>query len=153
LGHGVERNFRKRDDDAHNRSLRDHRRMADFRKLEVWQKAHELALAVSDVAAGIRGAPHLSLRSQMIRAAASIDANIVEGRGQRSDREFVRYLNIAVNSASELEAHFIMARDLGAMSAHDYAGLRDRLVQVRKMLHGLINKISGKSRAVAPITP
>jgi len=126
--------------------------MADFRKLEVWQKAHELALAVSDVAAGIRGTDYLSLRSQMIRAAASIDANIVEGRGQRSDREFVRYLNIAVNSANELEAHLIMARDLGAMSAHNYVRLRERLVQVRKMLHGLLTKI-GERRRVAPPTP
>jgi len=126
--------------------------MADFRKLEVWQKAHELALAVSDVAAGIRGTDYLSLRSQMIRAAASIDADIVEGRGQRSDREFARYLNIAVNSANELEAHLIMARDLGAMSAHNYVRLRERLVQVRKMLHGLLTKI-GERRRVAPPTP
>jgi len=88
----------------------------------------------------------------MIRAAASIDANIVEGRGQRSDREFARYLNIAVNSANELEAHLIMARDLGAMSAHNYVRLRERLVQVRKMLHGLLTKI-GERRRVAPPTP
>jgi four helix bundle protein len=122
--------------------------MADFRKLEVWQKAHTLVLAVNDVTHAMRGVEYTSLRSQMIRAAMSIDANIVEGRNQRTDRRFLHYLDIAVNSANELEAHFIMARDIGAMSAHDYMTLRDHLVHVRKMLHGLINKLSGIARSV-----
>ncbi|HEY0241451.1 MAG TPA: four helix bundle protein [Gemmatimonadaceae bacterium] len=85
--------------------------MADFRKLKVWQKAHDLVLAVHDVTHRIRGAEHTSLRSQIIRAVMSIDANIVEGRNQPSDRKFAQYLNTAVNSANELEAHLIMARD------------------------------------------
>jgi four helix bundle protein len=141
-------------DDILRASCADIRAMADFRKLEVWQKAHELVLAVNDVANGIRGADYVSLRSQTLRAVASIDANIVEGRGQRSDREFARYLNIALNSANELEAHFIMARDLGAMSTSDYIALRERLVEVRKMLHGLINKLMGRQKkAPAEILP
>ena len=124
--------------------------MADFRKLEVWQKAHGLVLAVNDISHTIRGVEYTSLRSQIIRAVTSIDANIVEGRNQSSDRKFAHYLTIAVNSANELEAHFIMARDVGAMGAHDYARLRDQLVQVRKMLHGLINRLSGIPRSAAP---
>jgi four helix bundle protein len=123
--------------------------MADFRKLEVWQKAHELFLGVNDVARSMRGAGYISLRSQMIRAAASIDANIVEGRGQQSDRKFAQFLNIALNSSSELEAHLIMARDIEAISASDYIKLRDRLVQVRKMLHGLINKLNGTPKLIS----
>jgi four helix bundle protein len=117
--------------------------MADFRKLEVWQKTHELVLAVHDVAHAIRGAEYTALRSQIIRAVMSIDANIVEGRNQPTDRKFAQHLTIAVNSACELEAHFIMARDFGVMSDFDYVSLRRRLVQVRKMLHGLIRKLKG----------
>ena len=90
--------------------------MADFRKLEVWQKAHELVIATNKVTETMRAAKFTSLRSQTIRAAMSIDANIVEGRGQRSEAKFVQFLNIAVNSANELEAHLLMARDLGAIS-------------------------------------
>jgi four helix bundle protein len=108
--------------------------MADFRKLEVWQKAHSLVLAVHDVAHAIRGAEYTSLRSQIIRAVMSIDANIVEGRNQPTDRKFAQQLTVAVNSAYELESHFIMARDFGVMSKSDYVKLRKRLVQVRKML-------------------
>jgi four helix bundle protein len=114
----------------------------DFRKLKVWQKAHDLALAVHDAARKIRGAEYTSLRSQMIRAAMSVDANIVEGRGQKSEKKFAQFLYIAINSANELESHLIMARDLRVMSAGDFAALRDRLVRVRKMLHGLLNKLN-----------
>jgi four helix bundle protein len=124
--------------------------MADFKKLEVWQKAHALAVSVNVIAGRIRGAPYVSLKSQMIRAAMSVDANIVEGRGQKSDREFARYLNIAVNSANELESHLIMALDLGAIRKTDQLALLEKLIQVRKMLHGLIGRVGSSVSSSRP---
>jgi four helix bundle protein len=115
--------------------------MGDFKKLQVWQKAHELALETHATADKIRGRSYTSLRSQMVRAAASIDANIVEGSGQRSDREFIRFIDIAINSANELESHLIMARDLGALGASDFITLREQLVTIRKMLYGLRGRV------------
>jgi four helix bundle protein len=61
--------------------------MGDFKKLHVWRKAHALALNADHVAATIRPRRHSSLRSQMSRAAMSIGANIVEGRGRNSEAE------------------------------------------------------------------
>lgn len=113
--------------------------MSDFKKLVVWQKAHALALEARRAATGMRGTEHLNLRSQLTRAAMSIPANIVEGRSQESRREFARYLRIAVNSASELEYHLITGRDIGAISKPEFLSLLNQLVEVRKMLHGLIN--------------
>jgi len=104
--------------------------MGDFKKLQVWQKAHDLVLAAHDVASRIRGREYAALRSQIVRAAASIDANIVEGSGQRSDKEFSRFLNIAINSANEVEAHLMMARDLAAITVSDFDSLHDRVVVV-----------------------
>ena len=129
--------------------------MADFRKLEVWQRAHELVLAVHDSAHTIRGAEYTALRSQIIRAVMSIEANIVEGRNQPTDRRFAQHLTIAVNSAYELEAHFIMARDFRLISDSDYATLRKGLIQVRKMLHGLIKKLkeTPTSRTISDVCP
>ncbi len=115
--------------------------MADFKKLVVWRKAHDLALEVHRVAAGIRERSHASLRSQMTRAADSMPANIVEGRAHPSEREFRRYLRIAVSSASELEYHLIKARDIGAIRQRDFLSLMNRLIEVRKMLYGLIRRI------------
>lgn len=120
--------------------------MADFKKLKVWQKAHALALSANRVAGRIRGTAHLSLKSQMIRSAMSIPANIVEGRGQQGEREFARYLRIALASASELESHAIMARDMGAIPHAEFNALLERIIEVRKMLHGLLSRL-GREKA------
>jgi four helix bundle protein len=124
--------------------------MADFKKLQVWQKAHALALSANTSAGRIRGATYSSLRSQLVRAAMSIDANIVEGRGQRTDKEFARYLSIAINSTNELESHLIMARDIGAMGVHEFSTLLDQLIEVRRMLHGLLNRITTSKLSTTP---
>lgn len=113
--------------------------MTDFKELKVWQKAHALALGVNRVANGSRSPAHSALRSQIIRAAMSIDANIAEGRGRQSDREQIRFLRISVGSCYELESHLIMSRDVGFIRASDSIRLLEQLVEVRKMLFGLIN--------------
>ena len=118
--------------------------MADFKKLLVWQKAHALAVHVSDVAPRLRGPAHTSLRSQLVRAAMSIDANIAEGRGQRSDRDFVRYLSIAINSAYEVESHLLMAKDTSALSKAECVMLLEQTIEIRRMLYGLSKRLSAR---------
>lgn len=71
----------------------------------------------------------------------SISTNIVEGAGQQSGREFGRFIRIALNSASELEYHLIVARDIEALSATDFDSLTSQTVEVKKMLHGLLNTV------------
>jgi four helix bundle protein len=116
--------------------------MGDFKKLAVWRKAHALSLHIHRGAARIRGVPYSSLRSQLVRAAISIPANIVEGRGQKSEREFARYLRISLNSTSELEYHLITARDIGVMAQADFLSLLTQVIEVRRMLYGLLNRLN-----------
>jgi four helix bundle protein len=116
--------------------------MADFKKLRVWGKAHALTLNVHRVAASIRGTQYGPLRSQMVRAAMSVSANIVEGREHKSEREFARFLGYALGSTSELEHHLIVARDLRTITDTDFSSTLDQLIDVRKMLHGLLAKLS-----------
>ena len=115
--------------------------MSDFKKLNVWRKAHALALDVHRVATRIRGADNASLRNQLIRTAMSIPTNIVEGTGQKTGKEFARFLGYALNSASELESHLIMARDIRVIGISDFDALSSRTIEVRKMLHGLQNRV------------
>ena len=115
--------------------------VADFKKLLVWQKAHTLALNVHRVAKRIRKSYDLSLRSQLVRSAFSIPTNIVEGRRQRTDKEFARFLRIALNSGCELEYHLIAGRDTTAISETDSDELIRQTIEVRRMLHGLILKL------------
>ncbi|MGI8400947.1 MAG: four helix bundle protein [Gemmatimonadaceae bacterium] len=119
--------------------------MSDFKKLEVWRKAHALVLNVHRVAIAIRGPNYAGLRSQLIRASMSIPTNIVEGNGQRTTLEFGRFIRIALNSASELEYHLIITRDLQLISVSDFATLSAQTIEVRKMMHGLLRHLSRKS--------
>jgi four helix bundle protein len=121
--------------------------MGDFKKLKVWRKAHALALNSRRVATRIRGSENVSLRSQMVRAAMSIPANIVEGRSQKSELEFSRFLRIALNSSSELEYHLIVAKDTQAIPKSDFLTLLNDVIEVRKMLYGLLGRLSESTKA------
>jgi four helix bundle protein len=122
--------------------------VSDFKKLKVWRKAHALALSVRRAATGIRGTDNASFRNQIIRAAMSIPTNIVEGTGQRTGKEFARFIGFALNSASELEYHLIMGRDARLIDVSEFEALSSRTIEVQKMLHGLQNTV-----LVSPRTP
>jgi four helix bundle protein len=119
--------------------------VSDFKRLKVWRKAHALALNVHRVAVRIRRSDAAPLRNQMLRAAMSIPTNIVEGTGQTSGKEFARFLSIALKSTSELEYHLIMAQDIGAITPADFDSLSAQAIEVRKMLHGLRNRVVASS--------
>jgi four helix bundle protein len=116
--------------------------VSDFRKLAVWGKAHELMLETHKLAKEIRGPTYISLRSQIVRASMSIPANIVEGRAQRSDKEFSRFLGYGIASASELEYHLIAAIDIGVAEPKKAGFLITKVVEVRKMLIGLQKRLN-----------
>src|SRR5688572_15392177 len=121
-----------------------HQPMSDFKKLKVWQKAQTLALDTHRVACRIRGSSQSGMRTQMINAAMSVPTNIVESRGQRTARETCRYLRMSLNSATELEYHLLTAADLKAISRPQCLTLTSQLVEVRKMLYGLIRSLTDR---------
>jgi four helix bundle protein len=81
----------------------------------------------------------------MLRAAMSVPANIVEGRAQKSDREFARFLRIALGSAIELEYHLVLANDIKAISGSDFQAISGELIDIKKMLTGLIKRLDNKT--------
>ncbi len=119
--------------------------MTDFRKLRVWQEAQSLAVDAHRVAEHMRGARSAVLRDQLVRAAMSVPTNIVEGSAHESPREFARFLRYSIASASEVERHVQLARDLQMISAADYASLIGHVVDVRKMLYGLLKHIASSA--------
>jgi four helix bundle protein len=119
--------------------------MSDFRKLEVWRMSHALVLNVHAAVKEIRGADYVSLRSQMLRAAMSIPTNLVEGVGQKNAKEFGRFIRISINSANELEYHLVAARDFEVTRVEVATTLIAQTIQVRKMLHGLLRRVTAHS--------
>lgn len=117
--------------------------MSDFRKLRVWQETHELVLDSHRLATRMRGSGSVTLRDQITRAVMSVSSNIVEGAAHESPKEFARFLRYAVASVSEVEGHAQTAFDLGMIPEADFTALLARIVDVRKMLYGLLKKLAG----------
>lgn len=116
--------------------------MSDYKQLKVWQKAHTLAIESHRATQKIRGPEFAAMRSQVTRSAFSIAANIVEGSGVQTRKEYARFVRIALNSANELEYHLISARDLDVISRSQALTLIANVIEVRKMLHGLLNYLT-----------
>lgn len=121
--------------------------MADFRKLVVWQKAHQLSLRAEQVASRVaRRKP--SLAKQLERAADSVPAAIAEGRGRGTDADFAHYVTIAIGSVTEVENHLQRGYDGGVILKLEYDELTDAAIQVRRMLIGLRKTLRGQPRTL-----
>lgn len=75
----------------------------------------------------------------------SISTNIVEGCGQRSPRDYARFLRFSLNSATELEYHFIVARDIKALRSSEVVSAITQAIEVRKMLYGLLRYLETRT--------
>jgi four helix bundle protein len=111
--------------------------MRDFKKLDVWKKAHELTLDVYRATATFPNSERYGLTSQLQRAAASIGANLAEGSGRQTDGDYKRFVDIASGSACEVEYHLLLARDLSLLKEEDYNALNLKVNEVKRMLFGL----------------
>jgi four helix bundle protein len=114
----------------------------DFHALKVWQKAHELTLAVYRATVDFPRAELYGLTSQLRRASASVAANLAEECGRSGDAEFARFCSIAMGSASELEYHLLLARDLKLFKPGDYEELAPRAIELKRMLTALLQKLN-----------
>jgi four helix bundle protein len=112
----------------------------DFHELQVWQKAHQLTLAVYQITGAFPREELYGLTSQLRRCSASIPANLAEGCGRNGDAEFARFCSIAMGSASELEYHLLLAKDLKLIPPKDHAELSRRATEVKRMLTALLQK-------------
>jgi four helix bundle protein len=115
--------------------------MRDFREIKVWAKAHDLTLEIYKVTATFPREATYGLTSQLRRSAASIPANIAEGFGRGGNNELARFLQIGMGSASEVEYHVLLARDLNLLSNSIYDDLNGRIVEVKRMLASLLLKV------------
>jgi four helix bundle protein len=114
--------------------------MKSFKELQVWQKAHGMTLNVYRVTREFPKDEMYGLTSQLRRSAASVGANIAEGCGRRSDGEMCRFLQIARGSASEIEYHLLLARDLRYLAERDFQELSKQADEVQRMLTALMQR-------------
>ncbi len=115
--------------------------MRDFKKLMVWERSFRLTLAVYKATAAFPREELYGLTSQVRRSCAAIPANIAEGCGRGTNNDLARFLQIALGSATELESHLLLARDLSFLEGADHDRLAAEVTEIKRMLTAFIKSL------------
>ena len=116
--------------------------MRDHRKLRAFELADGVVMLVYRATAGFPKEELFGLTSQIRRAAVSVPSNIVEVCARDSETEYLRFLNIAFGSLSELHYQLNLSRRLGFLRNEDSSLLETKVVEIEKVLNGLIRALS-----------
>lgn len=119
--------------------------ITSYRDLLVWQKAIDLVVDAYRATAAFPKSETYGLVSQIRRAASSIPANIAEGYGRGSRKEYVQFLSIAQGSLKEVETHFIVAERLSYLTPAQTKRLLTQTDEIGRMLGSLIRKLKFSS--------
>jgi four helix bundle protein len=112
-----------------------------FEEIQAWQKARLVTSMVYELTVEGGFARDFGLRDQIRRASISIMANIAEGHGRRSDKEFANFLNMARGSVSEVQSHLYVALDLKYINQVSFSRLYDLLEEISRMTMALSQRL------------
>jgi four helix bundle protein len=121
-----------------------------FEDLEVWQRGCRLAVAVFKTFAPCR---NFTMQDQVQRAALSVPSNVAEGYERNSNKEFIRFLNIAKGSCGELRTQLYISRKLDFLKKADFDQLIDESKEISAMLHGLSRAVLKRAPATKGARP
>ena len=115
--------------------------MVNFRKILVWQKAMLLTTKIYTDTKNFPKDEIFGLTSQLRRSAISIPSNIAEGIGRDSNKELIRFLNIAVGSLFELQTQLEIAKNISYLNEEEFINLYEDSREVERMLVAFLKKI------------
>lgn len=113
-----------------------------FEDIQAWQKARDLNKDIYDITKNAYFLKDFSLRDQIRRASVSIMANIAEGFGRRSNKEFANFLNMAHGSAAEVQCHLYIALDQNYVAQREFEVLFIKAEDVSKMIQSFMNYLN-----------
>lgn len=113
--------------------------MRNFRELEIWKDSIKLVKKVYKLTSVLPGTEKYGLVSQMNRCSVSIPSNIAEGCSRDSQKDFVRFLYIALGSAFELETQLEICIELGYFNRETNLHVYEEIVKLQKRIKSLIN--------------
>ncbi|MEK6864292.1 MAG: four helix bundle protein [Nanoarchaeota archaeon] len=117
----------------------------DHTQLEVYNRAYAFALEVYKATAGFPKEEQFGITSQLRRAASSIGANISEGCGRKTDKDFANFLHISMGSIKECEHFLKLSKDLSYIDNNSFTYLSLELESIGKMMTKFIQKIKARS--------
>ena len=109
-----------------------------FEDIISWKKSNDLALLVYKL---FKENSDFSFKNQIQRAVISISNNIAEGFERRSNKEFIHFLYIAKGSCGEVRSMIYIAEELDYISKTEFNNLYDRLIEISRLLSGLIKSL------------
>ena len=115
--------------------------MQRYTDLKVWERSHELVLAVYRATGSWPAEERFGLTSQLRRAAVSVATNIAEGSKRTHATEFARFLNVAEASLAEVDYLLLLARDLGYVADEVAQRLRTEVEEISRMAYALRRKV------------
>lgn len=115
--------------------------MSNYKKLKVWEDAHQFTINIYNITHKFPNNEQYGLTSQIRRSSSSIPTNIVEGSGQLTRSNYIRFLGMAQGSAYETEYQILLAKDLGYLKLEEYNLLNKKIKDIIYMLFGLIKSL------------
>ena len=115
--------------------------MRDFRKIKAWKLADELTVRLYALTRQFPKEELYALTSQLRRAAYSVPANIAEGAGRRTVKDFLRFLDIAKGSINEVQYFVHLASRLNYLSVDDAGYLLSDVEEVAKCFAGYMKAV------------
>ena len=120
--------------------------MRDFRKYDVWNKGIAFGKTTDGLAARLPQSERYGLINQMQRAAVSISSNIAEGCSRSSEKDFARFIEIAMGSAFEVESQLYLCNELEYFTEHEIIPVFSELTIIQKQLNSLYQKLMFSSQ-------
>ena len=115
--------------------------MHNFKELVVWQKSRSLVKDIYSLVVSFPDDEKFGISSQMKRATISIASNIAEGAGRGTDKDFIRFLDIANGSAFELETQLYLSFDLSFIDKNILTNYLEKITEVQKLIYGFKTRL------------
>jgi four helix bundle protein len=116
--------------------------MHNFKELIIWQMSRTFVKDIYDVTRHLPQEELYILTSQMSRAAISIPSNISEGAGRNSEKDFIRFIDISMGSAFELETQLYLCFDQNYLTENELFSVLDKVQKIQKMLYNFKSTLS-----------
>lgn len=118
--------------------------VSSYKDLKVWQRSIDLVKDVYLLTDSFPKSEIYGLTSQIRRASISVPSNIAEGAGKKSSKDYIRFLDISLGSLAELETQLIISVKIGYLTQDAVDNCFNEIMELGKMLHGLIKSLSYK---------
>jgi four helix bundle protein len=115
--------------------------MRNFKELKIWQKGLEIAVEVYKLTQHFPPSERFGLTSQITRAAVSISSNIAEGSSRKSEKDYYRFIEIALGSIYELETQILLSKMIGYADKDEASNLLNNIIEEQRMLSSFMNTL------------